>query len=183
MFEKLVVVDCRAHMMGRLASIVAKELLNGQHVVLVRAEETNISGSLFRNKIKWADFRRKRTNTNPRKGPFHFRAPSRMLYRTIRGMIPHKTSRGEAALKRLRVFEGVPDEFQKMKRKVIPDALRVTRLKPGRDYCVLGRLATECGWKHYELIKRMEAARKVQSDAYYQKKKEADKARAEALSA
>ena len=45
MFEKLVVVDCRAHMMGRLASIVAKELLNGQHVVLVRAEEMNISGS------------------------------------------------------------------------------------------------------------------------------------------
>ena len=28
-----VVVDARAHMLGRLASIVAKQLLNGQHVV------------------------------------------------------------------------------------------------------------------------------------------------------
>jgi len=33
MFEKLVVVDCRGHLMGRLASILAKELLNGQKVV------------------------------------------------------------------------------------------------------------------------------------------------------
>ena len=45
MFEKVVVVDARAHMMGRLASVVAKELLNGQHVVLVRCEGINISGS------------------------------------------------------------------------------------------------------------------------------------------
>ena len=28
-----IVIDCRAHMLGRLASIVAKELLSGQHIV------------------------------------------------------------------------------------------------------------------------------------------------------
>ena len=44
MFEKVVVVDARAHMLGRLASVVAKELLCGQHVVLVRCEGLNISG-------------------------------------------------------------------------------------------------------------------------------------------
>jgi hypothetical protein len=30
---QVVVVDCRAHMLGRLASVMAKELLSGQHVV------------------------------------------------------------------------------------------------------------------------------------------------------
>jgi Ribosomal protein L13 len=50
---------------------------------------------------------RKRCIVNPNKGAFHFRAPSRMFYRTIRGMIPHKTARGAAALERLKVFEGV----------------------------------------------------------------------------
>lgn len=45
MFEKLAIVDGRGHLLGRLASIVAKELLNGQHVVVLRAEELNISGS------------------------------------------------------------------------------------------------------------------------------------------
>jgi hypothetical protein len=30
-----VVIDCRAHMLGRLASVIAKELLAGQHIVRV----------------------------------------------------------------------------------------------------------------------------------------------------
>ena len=45
MFEKEVVIDCRGHIMGRLASIVAKELLCGQKVVCVRYEELNITGN------------------------------------------------------------------------------------------------------------------------------------------
>jgi len=44
-FENLVVVDGRTHMLGRLASIVAKELLCGQHVVVVRTEQIVVSGS------------------------------------------------------------------------------------------------------------------------------------------
>ena len=41
---KAVVIDGRVHMMGRLASVVAKLILNGQKVVIVRCEEINISG-------------------------------------------------------------------------------------------------------------------------------------------
>ena len=44
MFQNEVVIDCRGHIMGRLASIVAKELLAGQKVVCVRCEELNITG-------------------------------------------------------------------------------------------------------------------------------------------
>ena len=39
-------------------------------------------------------------------------------------MIPHKTKRGEAALARLKVYEGVPPPYDKIKRMVIPDALK-----------------------------------------------------------
>jgi hypothetical protein len=49
-FQKLVVVDTRGHLLGRLASLIAKELLMGQHVVCVRCEEINISGTFMRNK-------------------------------------------------------------------------------------------------------------------------------------
>ena len=45
MFEKEVVIDCRGHTMGRLASIVAKELLSGQKVICVRCEDLNVTGS------------------------------------------------------------------------------------------------------------------------------------------
>ena len=51
-FQKLVVVDTRGHLLGRLASLIAKELLMGQHVVCVRCEEINISGTFIRNKRK-----------------------------------------------------------------------------------------------------------------------------------
>lgn len=45
-----VIIDGSGHLMGRLATVVAKELLNGNEVVIVRAEDVQISGSLFRNK-------------------------------------------------------------------------------------------------------------------------------------
>jgi large subunit ribosomal protein L13Ae len=41
MFEKEIVVDGRGHLLGRLASIVAKELLAGQKVTVVRCELIN----------------------------------------------------------------------------------------------------------------------------------------------
>jgi len=44
------VIDCRGHLLGRLASIVSKELLKGQNVVCLRAEEIITSGSIYRNK-------------------------------------------------------------------------------------------------------------------------------------
>jgi len=171
MFEKIVVVDCSSHLLGRLASTLAKELLNGQRVVAVRTEEIQISGSLFRNKLIFEKFLEKRTNTNPRRGPFHFRSPARMLWRTIRGMVPHKTKRGMAALGRLQVFEGCPHPFDKMKRVVVPAALRVLRLKPGRKYCRLGDMATAYGWSHNDLIKRLEDKRKTKSAVFYQRKR------------
>ena len=102
-FEKVVVIDGKGHLLGRLASIVSKQILNGQKVVVVRCEELNISGEFFRNKLKYHDYLRKATRYNKKKGPFHFRAPSRILYKAIRGMIPHKTARGKAALERLKV--------------------------------------------------------------------------------
>ncbi|THU54345.1 hypothetical protein C4D60_Mb10t24120 [Musa balbisiana] len=43
-----VVVDPCHHMLGRLASILAKELLNGQQVVVVRCEDICLSGGLAR---------------------------------------------------------------------------------------------------------------------------------------
>ncbi len=48
-FQKVVVIDCAGHMLGRVASVIAKEVMNGQKVVCVRTEELNISGSLFRH--------------------------------------------------------------------------------------------------------------------------------------
>ena len=42
---KTQVIDGRDHLLGRLASIVSKELLAGQSVVIVRCDEIVVSGS------------------------------------------------------------------------------------------------------------------------------------------
>lgn len=77
-----------------------------------------------------------------------------MFWRTIRGMIPHKTPRGAAALERLKTFEGIPPPYDHKKRVVVPQALRVLRLKPGRKYCTVGRLGHEFGWKYRDVVEK-----------------------------
>ena len=109
----------------------------------------------FGDIVKYHSFLRKMTRFNPtRGGPFHFRAPSRIFYKSVRGMVPHNTARGTAAMERLKVFEGVPPPYDKKKRVVVPQALRVLRLKPGRKYCSVGRLGHEFGWKYQDVVAR-----------------------------
>ena len=110
-------------------------------------------------------------NTNPRKGPFHFKSPALMVWRTIRGMLHQKTARGQEALKRLSTFDGIPAPYDKQQRVVVPAALRVMRLKTGRDYTVIGTLADSVGWKHKELLGRLEAKRKADSKEFFEAKK------------
>ena len=74
------------------------------------------------------------------------------MRRVIRGMVPHKTHRGKCAIERLKCFEGIPPEYETKKRVVVPDAFRVTRLKVGRRYCVLGRISQEIGWKYQDIV-------------------------------
>mmetsp|Transcript_4434 Transcript_4434/g.7362 ORF Transcript_4434/g.7362 Transcript_4434/m.7362 type:complete len:199 (+) Transcript_4434:1-597(+) len=178
---KTVVVDARAHMMGRLASVVAKQILNGSQVVLVRCEEMSVSGGLVRQKAKYERFLRKAMNTNPTRGPFHFRAPSRIFFRTLRGMVPHKTKRGAAALERLKCFDGVPAPYDKVKRMVVPDALQSLRLQTGHRFCKLGDLAASVGWNHSATLKELEAKRKIKSAAFYVAKKKLVALRAKAV--
>ena len=140
--------------------------------------------------LRYHNFLHKRHIVNPKKsGPFHHRAPSKILYRAIRGMVPHKTARGAAALERLKLFEGVPPPYDRKKRMVVPEALRVLRLKPGRKYCTvkvrrtcyvpqglhpnamaLQRLSHEVGWGYKDVVDRLEEKRKVKAQAFHERK-------------
>ncbi|EDS28491.1 60S ribosomal protein L13a [Culex quinquefasciatus] len=130
--KKAILIDGRGHLLGRLASVIAKQILNGRNVVVVRCEDLQLSGHFFRNKIKFLAYLRKRCNVNPARGPFHFRAPSRMLWKAVRGMVPHKTKRGHNALKQLKVYEGIPPPYDRQKRLCVPIAMRQLCLRPDR---------------------------------------------------
>ena len=59
-----------------------------------------------------------------------------------------------------------------MKRMVMPAALRVLRLRASRRFTNLGKLASEVGWKHRELIERLESKRKIKSEAEFCRRQE-----------
>jgi ribosomal protein uL13 len=113
------VIDGKDHISGRLAGVVAKHLFNGRKVVVVRAEDIVVNDYRF-NHHKYARFLNKTTDTKPRRGPFHQRAPNEMFKRAVRGMIPYKTTRGETAFSHLEACVGVPPPYENTTRLVVP---------------------------------------------------------------
>ncbi|EGG15354.1 S60 ribosomal protein L13a [Cavenderia fasciculata] len=164
-----IVVDANGHLLGRLAAKVAKELLSGQKVTVVRCEGILISGPMRRNLLKWDAFMNLTMNTNHARGPRHYRTPSMMFWRTVRGMLPHKTFRGALALRRFKVFEGIPAPYNTQKKMCVPSALKSLTLNPIRKVTVLGELASKAGWKHKDVVQRLEAQRKENDVAYHRK--------------
>jgi len=100
------VVDAQQATLGRLATRVAKYLLDGDEVHVINAEKAVVSGKkqMIRN-----EFNEKRRIGTYRKGPFFHRSPERIVKRSIRGMIPYQKPRGRAAYKRLRCHQGIPE--------------------------------------------------------------------------
>jgi large subunit ribosomal protein L13Ae len=181
MAKGVIVVDGKGHLKGRLASYVAKQLLNGQRVTVIRCEQVVISGSLFRNKLKYMEFMHKTMSSNPKRGVQHHRAPARIIWRCIRGMLPHKSQKGAAALGRLKCFDGCPLSWNTKKKMVIPDALKVVRLRPRAKHCVQGDVSRLCGWNSSELVNELEVARTARNANWHKTRVQRVKDRAAKL--
>lgn len=105
------VITAEGAVLGRLASKVAKLLLTGEEIRVVNAEKAIIVGP---KKRIITEFRHKRKiGDRPRKGPYWPRLPDRILKRAVRGMLPYQKPKGRAALKRLKVYIGMPKEFER----------------------------------------------------------------------
>jgi len=141
--EEITVIDASNAILGRLASIVAKRLLNGEKIAIVNAEKAVISGKFDSVLEKYKEWLKIRTHTNPKKGPFHYRRPDKLVKRTIRGMLPWKNPRGKQAYKRLRVYIGVPEE---LKNKEIARVKEVDASRLKGSYITIFELSQLIGW-------------------------------------
>ncbi|MBU1135502.1 MAG: 50S ribosomal protein L13 [Nanoarchaeota archaeon] len=103
------IIDASEQVVGRLASKAAKEALKGNKIVIVNADKAIISGTpkytekIFHEKLKKGD---------PYHGPFYPKTPEGVMKRIIRGMLPYKKPLGKKALKRVRVYREMPEEFK-----------------------------------------------------------------------
>ncbi len=118
------VIDGSGLLVGRLSSVVAKRALNGEEIAVINAEMSVISGSRAR---VLGNYKHKRERGSREGGPFFPRRPDHILKRTIRGMLPYKRQRGIDAMKRIRIYVGVPYELEGISAEKLADAHK-TRL-------------------------------------------------------
>ena len=137
------IIDAKDLILGRMASFAAKRLLEGESVVIVNAEQAVISGRREATLDLYDAWLEIRSVVNPRKGPFHPRKPNDLVRLTVRGMLPFDKPRGREAYRRLKVYVGVPAEFEGKELESLPGA-KLERLGT-RRFIRVGELSRHLG--------------------------------------
>jgi large subunit ribosomal protein L13 len=141
--EETVVIDATNQIAGRLSSKVAKLIISGKRVVVVNAEKSLISGSRVSVINQWKERLELSSHVNPVYGPIHPRRPDNILRRMVRGMVPRKKPKGAVAMKRLRVYIGVPAGIDASK---LTKYEETTASRPIPVYVTMADLAKNLGW-------------------------------------
>jgi large subunit ribosomal protein L13 len=122
---KKVIIDGNNAILGRLGTVVAKELLKGNEVVVINSEKVVISGKkgLVVEKIRQ---KQRMGRGGSMKGPKYLKVADRLLKRMIRGMLPWDRAKGREAYKRLRCYI----ENGNLKEEDLKDAIKLNHKKP-----------------------------------------------------
>ena len=137
------VVDGTNLIAGRLASNVAKLLVQGKRVSIVNCEKIMISGTRSNIIKEYRDFLEISSIIHPKHGPYHPRRPDTIISRMIRGMLPKEKPSGKTAHKRLRAYIGTPKELQSFE-KIQFEKAKIR--KASSNYTVMADLGRTIGW-------------------------------------
>lgn len=110
------IIDGTNAVLGRLASYSAKQALLGEEIVILNCEKVIITGN--RKNIRERFEAKRRRIGSGQKGPKHSRLAHLIVKRAIRGMLSHRSGRGKEAFRRIKCYEGVPEEFKDAKKIV-----------------------------------------------------------------
>ncbi|KAI5172748.1 large subunit ribosomal protein L13Ae [Nematocida sp. LUAm3] len=179
--ERKLVIDGKGHVVGRLAAHVAKALREGYTVAVLRAEGTIFSSPIERMIRIYKDKQRKRCLVNPKKGPFHYKEPSKCFKRVVRGMLNYKGVQGMKDFLRLKVYDGVPMEYESADKLLCTHALAETQLNPVTKRCTLGDLCTKMGWNNGDLLQKFEDQRLTRAKVLSKEKEQKQKKKEDLL--
>jgi large subunit ribosomal protein L13 len=140
---KSILVDGSDLVAGRLCSNVAKLLLQGNRVSIVNCDKIMMSGKRHSIVEEYKTFLKIGSIINPKHGPFHPRRPDTIISRMVRGMLPRKKPSGQAALKRLRAYVGIPNELSSQE-KIQFDNAKIRRTNA--YYTSMAELGRAIGW-------------------------------------
>ena len=134
------IINGEGHILGRLASVISKHLLEGEEVIVLNADKIMLSGSKDWAYAKYKQRVDRASISNPRDlGPKYPRRPDDIFRRTVRGMLPYKKSKGKESYKKLQSYVGVPREFKDAEYQKIPQA-EYNDLKKGIELGELSKL-------------------------------------------
>ncbi|MFH1823567.1 MAG: 50S ribosomal protein L13 [archaeon] len=128
------IIDATNSIVGRLGTVVAKEVLRGREVKIVNSEKAIVIGDP--KLILKRSLEKRKLGTGVQKGPHYPSKPDMMLKRSIRGMLPWKRTSGREAYKRIKCFIGVPELLKE--EKTVSFANKKKPLK----FITLGRLSS-----------------------------------------
>ena len=134
------VIDADGLILGRLSSALAKQLLSGEEIVVINAEKAIITG---KKTMIFAKYRKMRELSHSRKGPHYPRRPDQILKRTVRGMVPYQKPHGRKAIKNLKVYIGIPKEFENNK----PESISLAASDSAAQFVALGDVSRYLGAK------------------------------------
>ena len=134
------IIDGRNAVLGRLGSLVAQRIMDGEEIVVVNAESIVVTGE---RDMVFADYKARvdRGDTTKRKGPFYPRRADLLFKRSVRGMIPWTSTSGREAYRRLHVFVGTPKQFADAETEKVEDAMK----KISGKYTTLGAISKFLG--------------------------------------
>ena len=135
----MIVYDADGHILGRLSSVVAKQLLEGDKIEIVNIEKAVISGN---KKNILSHYQKRVKRGDPHKGPFFPRSPVGIFKRSVRGMLPMKKSKGKYAFRNLKAHIGVPEHLKNSTLKRV-NAAEASRLSA--KTITLGKLSVSLG--------------------------------------
>ncbi len=136
------IIDASNLIVGRFATVAAKNALLGEKVDIINCEKAFMTGS--RAEIV-ERYKKKRAMGIPSKGPFIPRMPDRFVRRVIRGMLPHRQAKGREAFKRIMCYIGVPDNFKDQEKETFEKA-NVKKV-PNLKYMCIGDICRIMGGK------------------------------------
>lgn len=144
--EQTIVIDGTGAILGRLSSFVAKQLMQGKEVVIVNADKIVVSGNPVRLKQYYKQLiLGVKSHLSEKWRPKRARSPQRLVEKAVKGMLP-KNAKGKEALRRLRVYVGVPASFSKAQLERLPSSMTYEKLNKTK-YLTLAEIAKELGWR------------------------------------
>ncbi|MDO8480656.1 MAG: 50S ribosomal protein L13 [Nanoarchaeota archaeon] len=102
------IIDATNKVVGRIATVAAKQALLGEELSIVNCEKAIVTG---KRAFVLSDAKRRRDQGTFR-GPFIPSMPDRYVRRIIRGMLPYRQEKGRKAYQRILCYIGLPKAFE-----------------------------------------------------------------------